>query len=891
MENKNKSVVNLSDRFSVEKHIHEKIAPKYLQFDNSDNNRVGIYGYINELFSVGTNLTAYSLATVFNEIFPNTALLPESILTSASLAQISGITAKPSTLNISMTFSENDLIGTNKTISKGSYTVPRDAIIKIENFKFGFDYPIIINFIKIDDEFRYSAKYDISEKNNLSDIVDPYIPLTSFKDEKGESLITIYPTIRQIERFITYKTITSPNFLENILHSFDFKNQLAEFNVYYREPGKDKFEYIEKYLDGSIVEIGTKFCFYRLIEENKLEIIFQSRTGYFRPDFNGELKVEILSTVGKSGDFIYKGENIKIHYPDIDEENREFIKTDINIIGNSTGGKDSLPIDELQRQVCDSFSLRKTIVMKKDLYTYYNQYLKSDDTSIVRFLKFRDDVFKRMYLAYVLLKKDEIVIPTNTLEANIKNSDFDSIYDYNGVIPSGGCWKYIDGKLKYFKSPPSNTDDGFYYTNPYMLLLTKKPSIITALLDRYDVHHKINYTYINDNSFLQFISTGLKMKRNPSESKNIILSTTIVPNSKMDPNVIASFNNNTGEVILDNEYIKTYIGFYSSTDSNKTLIAYAPLTLKKIIKDEKNKDIIQLEYTLELENNNELTVNEIVIKNTLCLHHTDVKSELKLPFDNLNFKIVTAIRDNFIYNKATVDGFVIPITHKVTNTYENFSNDDIFLLQNVRDVIPIDFKANYNAGTTSWNYDLNKLPVVGYNFYNKEKWADEVNKIILSKQEILNKSKGTIVENYSVGMKFFNTYGPTNYYVIGDGYTKLDRINITLKLNIMLNRNNDINKDVLTKDIYNYIISSNASKMEPFYYSKLADYLHDKYVDIRRIEFLGINDYDTYKQSIESIEYNDGEVLEAGYVPEFINFNLIEDINGKLKPDISIIFK
>ena len=140
-------------------------------------------------------------------------------------------------------------------------------------------------------------------------------------------------------------------------------------------------------------------------------------------------------------------------------------------------------------------------------------------------------------------------------------------------------------------------------------------------------------------------------------------------------------------------------------------------------------------------------------------------------------------------------------------------------------------------------------------------------------------------------MKFFNTYGPSNYYIIGDGYNKLDRINVTLKLNIMLNRNNDINKDVLTKDIHNYVVSMNSLKMEPFYYSKLADYLHDKYVDIRRIEFLGINDYDTYKQSIESIEYNDGEALEAGYVPEFINFNLIEDINGKLKPDISIIFK
>ena len=110
---------------------------------------------------------------------------------------------------------------------------------------------------------------------------------------------------------------------------------------------------------------------------------------------------------------------------------------------------------------------------------------------------------------------------------------------------------------------------------------------------------------------------------------------------------------------------------------------------------------------------------------------------------------------------------------------------------------------------------------------------------------MLNRSRGTIVENYSVAMKFFNTYGPSKYYYVGNSNGRLDRVNITLKLKISLNRNNSINKELLIKSINDYVLNINTSKMESFYISRLMDWLHDEYVDIRKIEFLGINNYDT----------------------------------------------
>lgn len=887
---KNNSPIVLSDRYSTEEYMIEHIAKKYFNLENDSNYRVSTFGYINELFATGTNMTAYSMAVLFSEIFPNTAMLPETIYTYASLAQISGITSIPSSIPIVLTMTEKDIIGDDLTISEGKYVIPKESVIKIENFKFALDYNITLAFKKINGEFIYSASYNLEDKNNLANLVNPFIPLTKFRDSDGEWKISLFPVIRQVQRSIIFKTVSSPNALENITHTFDFKDQLADFNIYYREPNKDEFVYVEKYLDGAIVEIGNKFCFYRITEENKLEIIFQSRAGYFRPEFNSELKVEILSCVGEKANFTYKGQNISMTYPD-EEEDKRYIRTNISILGNSIGGKDKLSQDKLKELVCNSFSLRKTIVMEKDLYDYYNRFLESKDTSIVRFIKYRDDVFRRMYLAYLLLKKDDVVVPTNTLDAEINNSDFDYTYTNIGIIKSGGCWELENGLLKYHKTAPSTLDDNkYYYSNPYLLVLSKKPSIVTTLLDKYNVNRGLDYIYINKNSFVQFINDRINISRDPDVSPDIKLSIDLIPNSKVQVPEYADVAND-GSITTDKGYMKVYLGIYDKKE-NSDLIGYLPMTMTKYIKNEKSEDISTFRFEATLQNTNNISNTEIILNNSLILPNgTNTESEVRLQYDNLRFRIFVAIKDTIPYTRDLSQGVVIPSTHSIVNVYENFKQDDVFLLQNVRDVLPIEYASTYNNGTSSWTYRLVKMPMIKYSFLKDDNWHNDVNEIILSKQDMLNRSRGTIVENYSVAMKFFNTYGPSKYYYVGNSNGRLDRVNITLKLKISLNRNNSINKELLIKSINDYVLNINTSKMESFYISRLMDWLHDEYVDIRKIEFLGINNYDTLKQSIESLELDDSAVIEAGYVPEFINFDLKKDINGNIKPDISIIFE
>ena len=485
-----------------------------------------------------------------------------------------------------------------------------------------------------------------------------------------------------------------------------------------------------------------------------------------------------------------------------------------------------------------------------------------------------------------------MIVPTNTLDAEIKNIDFDYTYTNIGIIKSGGCWELNNGLLKYHKSVPGTLDNNkYYYSNPYLLVLSKKPSVVTTLLDKYSVNRGLDYVYINKNSFLQFINDRMNISRNPDISPDIKISIDLLPNSKITVPEYAIVNPD-GTINTDKGYMKVYLGVYDKKD-NSELLGYLPMKMSRFKKNEQNEDISIFTFEAVLRNTNNISNTEIILNNTLILpNKTNIESEVRIQYDNLKFRLFVAIQDNTIpYTRELSQGVVIPNTHSIINVYENFKQDDIFLLQNVRDVLPIEYKSTYNKGINDWSYKLLKMPMIKYSFLKDSDWHDNVNNIILSKQDMLNRSRGTIVENYSVAMKFFNTYGPSKYYYVGNSNGRLDRVNITLKLKIALNRNNSINKSLLIKSINEYVLNINTSKMESFYISKLLDWLHDEYVDIRKIEFLGINEYDTYKQSIESLELEDDTIIEAGYVPEFINFDLKKDIDGNIKPDISIIFE
>ena len=121
-ENLDLSTYNLEDNW-----IND-IAKKY--FDITDINllKVGLFGYVNEVMASAVEDHYEHELIMSNEIFPNKAVIPNSIYAYTALARYDDFNAKPSTIYFSLIMKKDDIIKQSVDTKYGY----KELIIKIE---------------------------------------------------------------------------------------------------------------------------------------------------------------------------------------------------------------------------------------------------------------------------------------------------------------------------------------------------------------------------------------------------------------------------------------------------------------------------------------------------------------------------------------------------------------------------------------------------------------------------------------------------------------------------------------------------------------------------------------------------------------------------------------
>ena len=137
-------------------------------------------------------------------------------------------------------------------------------------------------------------------------------------------------------------------------------------------------------------------------------------------------------------------------------------------------------------------------------------------------------------------------------------------------------------------------------------------------------------------------------------------------------------------------------------------------------------------------------------------------------------------------------------------------------------------------------------------------------------------------------VKFYNTYGKSENFIIGDevdGEEIIDTVNISIRYYIWVNANTDKVKaeSDIKQFIKDYIEQINTDGTNSFYNSNLIRSLENNFSYIHHIKFIGINDYkdgndyDTKYQSIKNVTV-DLDVLtkeeRIRYVPEILVANI-----------------
>lgn len=568
---------------------------------------VGIFGYMNEMFSQTMQNTLIVVSETTNETIATRAKFSKNVIAHALNFGITDINAKPAVMTLMIylpiSYLENNFTELNTTTGKAKFILSSKVPICIDKFEFHLDYDVIISRTKnVNDQFVYTAMYDLFETgttnvkqyNPLSDIYNPYITTIFQANINNVDYVAFSARLHQVRYITINKNILTQNSIENKTITFEFDDQLASFDVDVVENGK--VMHLTPIYNGLLdYTIENKlWCYYEYINSNTIRILF-SKDSYV-PPLNSEVIINVYLSDGASGNFTY---NQPFRTPLICEEYNNYngmyalIYPLLN--GVSGGGKDKKSIADLKKIIPREASSRGAIINTTDLQNFFNSI--NDTECKLFFKKKRDNPFERIYYAYMLMKKNGNVYPTNTINLKIKQSDFvghsgnnnlsinpgtifyyynhgsDEENDYATLTPP----EYIDPDNDDITYPVTKNKDGDYvrvyeYISPF--LITIDDDLITSyLLTIMNENKTFKFDSINTASDLQFVATNMQWIRNfyytgedKSESiydNRYTMTVDIAQNNMINYGLIKSHIDADGNTIFDDVRVKMYIVFYS----------------------------------------------------------------------------------------------------------------------------------------------------------------------------------------------------------------------------------------------------------------------------------------------------------------------------------------
>lgn len=908
--------------YSIQKKWIEEVAPRYFNINDTSMLKAGLFGYINDVLSNACEDSLHMHSILSKEIFPNKAVLPDSIYAYSALANFDDFYATAAVIPIVIALRKNDVLKYAEINNVGKYKeliLSKFSKINIENsipFILDYNIRIICRPIFKDNKNDYiiSAQYDMSEPNPVSDIKSPFISSIVLEEDNTE-YIFLRVNARQLERSQNSQLIYSNDIVETINFETDFEGKLAGFNVYYKESSFDTDQILlDKYfINSSLPDNLGNFCFYNLSNTNKINISFSAHPSYFKPKFNSELIIEVFTTLGTEGNFIYNGTNtgfVAVH-PD---ENKDIsnILGFVQVLGNSSGGKDQPELSEIKKKVIEEFSTRKNLITDLDLKRYFDS--KSENCNIL-FTKKRDDLIQRIYSAFLLLRNEKNeIIPTNTIDCLIYEDEFSNYEKGSSIqtLKAGTIFEAQEG-ISLFRKANDNyvwadlikndsLDNNYIYGCPFLIKINSNPLFLSYYLNSIYDDFILTYSYLNDNSYEEFITNNLNITRNAIKSNSYDVSIDI--NTTLNLESIFEYEKINGECIingftekdpygLDIENIKI-IGFIEENDN---ITGYFKLDPIKFV-DNKLHCLGSLTTNDYINTDDKLLLTECVYSTTL-----QTRESLKntFPIGNTNTKFSIAIyydgydddKNKYIYEKLVPD----MENYTLCNVYKTEENIELF--KNLNNIMQssVLLKVSENKDHPGVYYKIKKIPMIRYLYMEDDNNMKEIIKILSHFKTELTDSLPLLENNFNLDTKFYNTYGESQFFTIGRNKQNLNMVSISLKLNIKLIT--EITTDLITEIksyIANFIEGTNDLETNFLYISNLLRNIEEQFPEISYVEFLGFNDYDSSYQIIENnftdlSDFTKEQVIN--YVPEYLNINrhVILD-NGTLsfEPRITINF-
>lgn len=817
---------------------------------------MGIFGYTNEVYSNMLQNSLIIAAEYANEGIPVKAKFEKNIITHALSLGITGINAVPATMSVLLGFMEKDIVNLMKD---DTFIFDKDSNIYIENFEFHTEYDIIITRNLLPNgEYTYTARYNIDRPNPLSTVSNPYLTPPARMMIEGEVFIYINCNIRQYEQVKIYRKILTDNTIENKTLSFDFESQLASFELEVTE-GTNVTHLVPIY-EGLFENSLQQYCYYSYIDSSNIRVKFDRDS--YEPRINSDVVIDVKTTQGSAGNFTYTDElTFNLSSEKYSYSNLVAV---IKPITDSQYGSDKKTIENLKRIIPKEALSRGSITSTADLNNFFN--MIDTDTSKLYFYKKRHNQFENLYYSYILLKDDTRVIPTNTIDLRLNESDFASIENNKYVFNPGNVIYYNppygvidnDGSIS-----SRSTEEGFKYTTPFMCVINLDPLYVSYYMNIIDIRKFLGFDYINQLCKLQFISTYADWKREYLTDRNIYkLKLSTMQNVASDEGIIAKDDegNITGvnmkvfAVLYNDKAPYRYIeADFVSADESSFIYNFE---FKFETNDVLNEDnLIRIENLKDIGTDN--TSYGYLAANTKTVIYILSKQDAEYGRDDAD-TFIPGLEGYTLSNKYSIDNdldFFYNYSHIVSSTVTPVQNDD---------------------GSTA--FIIKGVPVVKNTYMDDEEKTKNFIYQLEKRKEYINYSLATLQNPFGIDFKFFNTYGPAVRFYTSAG-NPINRVNLSLKFRIKVVTNTDkYISEYIIRDIKKYI--EDINNISDLHIPNLITEITNTYREqLVYFEFLDMNGYGP---GVQHILQDDSE--QIGVVPEFLNINTLDDGT----PDINI---
>lgn len=900
------TIKNGTSVYDIKDYLSKEIAPTYFK-DIADMNEmnVGLFGYITEILSTTINDGYFAITSLFKEIFPIQAELPESIYNHATIFQIDNLMATAASVPFTIMMSEEALLknGIHVDGNITQFDMDSEMVFNVDGIPFMLDYDVRVTSKRTLEGTIHSAYYIMDHNNSVSPLLNPYIRTSTYVNDNGKRYVVLAVTLHQVEKKTITDTIIMNDKINMVSMEYTFEGQLANFEIFYKAPGDLTYTQLTKKLMNT-EKLDKPFCFYKIVDDHKLQIEFSNDERYFTPKYNSEIYIQLYTTKGKNGNFTtYDGTDIEIigkadRYPN----NRGMIFMG-TVTGESVGGYDRKDIEELRNDVVKAYSTIKSFTTTNDLQIYFNN-IKHREQNEILFMKKRDDAFERLYSTFILFRDtDQNVIPTNTLDIKIESTDIDTYMEQSkrNIIKAGKIYRYkgsdksvavIDKTLSLKTNLDGYENNDFIYINPFLTVVCANPLSVAFYLNSVNDNITTLYQPTDTKSFNQFIVNSINIKRDALNGEDGYMITTKIAPSAMLPKeafklieddtlVLPSYktfkNPTDGYQYIDNENLKVVLTLHGEENRIKRLIDMDLYGFdedyyffKKFIK---TNDYVTLKNQFQLtEGMLDPTTgtdspDPVLVDGTNCkmelltfYQYPDTTEQQLHKFNSLPLLEHFTLTNRYTMSKDTPIRFIIPIPE--VRSYVQYAN---------------------RGPNGKYGFRLEMIPLIKANYFKLPNARERFMNSFRSIYDYIRKSLDLLTNNFHIDIKFFNTYGYSKFYFrhedLEEATNPLDKINISISFDVKYTFTTDA--EDMTKRlktyIQKYIESRDISLVSSpsLYISNLIAGIKENFPSIKFIKFNGINKYGPSMQTLESLvnETNviQGVIETSKVIPEYLN--------------------